>query len=91
MKMRGFTQAALDGSLYGLEGDVNTLSVNAQLFVSKDLDEKNAYEITKNLWESTANPASPLKLDRALALNSLAAPLHPGAAAYYREQKVLRN
>lgn len=82
------TRAALEGGQYGTKGTVETVSVSAQLLVSANEDENYVYNLTKSLWEipPVSDGTIPV-LDYTLALNNLAAPLHPGAEKYYRERK----
>ncbi|MEX2123490.1 MAG: TAXI family TRAP transporter solute-binding subunit [Woeseia sp.] len=60
------------------------------LAVRADVPEEAVYQITKSIWENLAalqeihRATSDMKLE--LALKGLGAPLHPGAARYYREQ-----
>lgn len=82
------TRAALEGGQYGAKGAVETISVSAQLLVSANEDKDYVYNLTKSLWEipPISDGTVPI-LDYTLALNNLAAPLHPGAEKYYRERK----
>jgi hypothetical protein len=65
-------------------GHPNVLAVRA------DVPEETVYRITKSMWENLAalqeihRSTNDMRLD--LALKGLEAPLHPGAARYYREQ-----
>jgi hypothetical protein len=65
-------------------GHPNVLAVRA------DVPEETVYQITKSMWENLSalqeihRATNDMKLD--LALKGLGAPLHPGAARYYREQ-----
>jgi uncharacterized protein len=65
-------------------GHPNVLAVRA------DVPDETVYQITKSMWE---NLSALQEIHRAtndmkpeFALKGLAAPLHPGAARYYREQ-----
>lgn len=65
-------------------GHPNVLAVRA------DVPEETVYRITKSMWENLPalqeihRSTNDMRLD--LALKGLGAPLHPGAARYYREQ-----
>jgi hypothetical protein len=65
-------------------GHPNVLAVRA------DVPEETVYQITKSMWQNLSalqeihRATNDMKLD--LALKGLGAPLHPGAARYYREQ-----
>jgi TRAP transporter TAXI family solute receptor len=58
--------------------------------VNADVDEEAVYLITKTIYENLAflnniHPATKvMSLEKAIA--GLPAPLHPGAARYYKEQ-----
>lgn len=60
------------------------------LAVRADVPEEAVYQVTRALWENLSvlqdihRSTRDMKLD--LALKGLGAPLHPGAARYYREQ-----
>lgn len=79
---------------YG-DGQVNedpttTLAVTVGLATSLDLDEDLVYGMTKTWWENieAAHAVAPWMQSVTMdgALTELNAPLHPGAARYYREQ-----
>jgi hypothetical protein len=65
-------------------GHPNILAVRA------DVPDETVYRITKSMWENLSalqeihRATNDMKLE--LALKGLGAPLHPGAARYYREQ-----
>jgi hypothetical protein len=79
-----------DGTYQGV-GNIETLSVGAQLVVAESMDADLVYGITRALW----NPANRRVLDSGhpngqriqlkSALDGIAIPLHPGAARYYEE------
>jgi hypothetical protein len=58
--------------------------------VRADVPEETVYQITKSMWENLSalqeihGATNDMKPN--LALKGLGAPLHPGAARYYREQ-----
>ncbi len=62
--------------------------------VNNSMPDETAYEITKIFWENikTINDTSPalslISLDT--ALDSLSAPIHPGARKYYAEKGILK-
>jgi TRAP transporter TAXI family solute receptor len=60
------------------------------LAVRADVPEDDVYQITRALWENLSVLQDIHRATRdmrlALALKGLGAPLHPGAAQYYREQ-----
>lgn len=86
----------LPGSLYSSsQPDVRTAGVNATLFTRNDLPDEAAYAIVQSLFEQfdqfrQLHPAfSPLKAE-AMVQIPLAAPIHPGAARYFREKGWLK-
>jgi hypothetical protein len=60
------------------------------LAVRADVPEDTVYRITRGMWENLSTlqeiHRATNDMKPALALKGLAAPLHPGAARYYREQ-----
>jgi TRAP transporter TAXI family solute receptor len=86
----------LPGSTYSThQADVLTAGVNAILFTRADLPDDAAYAIVQSLFEQfahfqTLHPAfSGLKAE-SMAQVPLAAPLHPGARRYFKEQGWLK-
>jgi len=83
-----------EGAYNGVKA-VPTISVGAAWIVNAGLDEKLVYQITRALW----HPSNRRILNRAhakgreitldTAIVGLAAPLHPGAARYYREVSLI--
>jgi len=82
---------AISGALYGagLE-DIKTAGVNATLFGRADLPDEVAYAVVKSLFGQferfrRMHPAfAGLQIEQMVGA-PLAAPLHPGAARYFRE------
>ena len=78
------------GTYAGQDEDVETSAVKLTLFLTSDVDEETAYQMTKVFWENwdylTETHAALRAADPAKACEDLAGvPLHPGAARYYRE------
>jgi TRAP transporter TAXI family solute receptor len=76
-------------------GQTKTLSVGAQWLVSADISEETVYAITRALWHENSrrlldkgHPKGQL-IRLETALHGLGAPLHPGAARYYREHGLI--
>ena len=78
----------------GMDGDVTSVAINAQLIVRKDFPDELAYRFAKNLSENwkvieESHPAgaewsqTPELLFRGSIL-----PFHPGAVKYYEETGV---
>jgi TRAP transporter TAXI family solute receptor len=80
------------GTYPGQEEDLQTMGQPNFFAVNADVPEEHVYQITKTIFENlpflqAIHPATnAIGLD--VALNGLPAPLHPGAARYYREQGV---
>ena len=78
------------GTYANQDEDVPTSAVKLTLFLTPDVDEETAYQMTKVFWENwdslTENFAALRAADPAKACEDLAGvPLHNGAARYYRE------
>ncbi len=78
------------GTYANQEEDVPTSAVKLTLFLTADVDEETAYQMTKVFWENwdslTENFAALKAADPAKACEDLAGvALHDGAARYYRE------
>jgi TRAP transporter TAXI family solute receptor len=69
--------------------DIQSIAHPNILAVRADVPDEVVYQITKTLWENLAALREIHKATREvtldLALRGLGAPLHPGAARYYRE------
>ena len=76
----------------GMTEDVPTLGVNNYLMTHDGVSEDVVYEMTKAFYENieaiqdSHNAAKDISIDR--ALESLPAPLHPGAKKYFDEQGI---
>ena len=87
-----FTVDDIPGHVYGNEQTVSTLAVPAQLIVDARIDEEIAYDLTRQLWAQSTlaslrdNHPKGSEVNFSSALIGLSAPLHPGAARYYRER-----
>ena len=78
------------GTYDGQDEDVETSAVKLTLFLTADVDEEVAYQMTKVFWENwdklTEAHAALKAADPNLACEDLAGvPLHDGAARYYKE------
>ena len=78
------------GTYDGQDADVETSAVKLTLFLTSDVDEETAYQMTKVFWENwdalTEAHAALKAADPKLACEDLAGvPLHDGAARYYKE------
>jgi TRAP transporter TAXI family solute receptor len=88
-----YHRAVMPAGLYpGVDSETVSLGFYALWLVNADMDEDLVYAITQSLW----NPGTRRLLDALdplgkriqldQALNGLSAPLHPGAARFYREK-----
>ncbi|MCW8970648.1 MAG: TAXI family TRAP transporter solute-binding subunit, partial [Rhodospirillales bacterium] len=85
-----WTRYVIPANTYpGQAKDVNTIAQPNFLGVHKDVPEEDVYMITKAIYENLAflngihKATSVMKLES--AIGGLPAPLHPGAARYYKE------
>lgn len=86
----GYTEHTIPGGTYpGVEDDVTTIATWNALVAPVGMDEEQAYEITKAIFENVGQlvsayaPAEQFVVPES-ALNS-PVPLHPGAVRYYEE------
>ena len=77
-------------------GETSTLGVPAQWIVSEKVPEEVVYGITRALWHATtrrlldSRTPEGKQIKPEAALDGLGVPLHPGAARYYREVRMLK-
>jgi TRAP transporter TAXI family solute receptor len=81
---------------YAFIGDEasTTVAIMATFIVTNDMSDEQAYEITKNLWESQDDIAIAHAKGKEMSKDTAAAaignvPLHPGAEKYYKEIGVI--
>ena len=83
-------------STYKGIGETPTLAVPAQWVVSEKVPEELVYGITRALWHTTtrrlldSRTPEGKQIKPEAALDGLGVPLHPGAARYYREMRMLK-
>ncbi len=92
-----YSYATIPGNMYkGNPGDVRTFGVRAVVFASADMDNEEAYEIVKSVFDNLENfkTLHPVfaTLDARSMVNSAAgiAPLHDGAKRYFQEKGLLK-
>ena len=80
------------GTYPGQDADWATIAQPNFLAVNADVPEEDVYKITKTIYENlvllTAIHPAPKAMSLEKAIAGLPAPLHPGAARYYREQGI---
>ena len=91
-----YAKHAYSSDDYAFIGDEKstTVAIMATFIVTNDMSEEQAYEITKNLWESQEDIAVAHAKGKEMSKDTAAAaignvPLHPGAEKYYKEIGVI--
>ncbi|RVU83544.1 TAXI family TRAP transporter solute-binding subunit [Leucothrix sargassi] len=86
-----YRTATIPGKMYrGSDEDVQTFGVGATFVTSADVSEEAVYTVVKSVMENIdafkkLHPAFANLDPKAMATASLSAPLHAGAAKYYKE------
>jgi TRAP transporter TAXI family solute receptor len=88
-----YSKVVLPAAMYGTDEPVTTLYTSLVVVVNKDMSKDLAYRITKALFENintikNSHPSAK-ELDIKEAVKALPAPLHPGAAKYFKEKGIL--
>ena len=92
-----YTVSAIQPGTYeGIDYEVPTVSVNAQIVTSADQPEELIYEIANALWNENTRKlldnghakGKVIQLDT--ALKGVQIPLHPGAERYYKEKGLIQ-
>jgi len=87
-----YRSATIPGGMYrGNDADTATFGVGATFVTSADVSEEVVYILVKSVFDNIddfrkLHPAFANLDPREMATAGLSAPLHPGAAKYYREQ-----
>jgi len=86
-----FVASSIPAKTYkGIDRDVSTCAVMAILVTHDKMPEDVIYQFTKAMFENIgdihASHAKGKEISLATALDGLTAPLHPGAAKYYKEK-----
>ena len=85
------------GSYAGLDKDIATMGIYSLWVANAKLSDKMAYDLLKALWHKSSQPMlasghpNGRQMALASALNGLTIPLHPGAAQFYSEMKLLKQ
>lgn len=86
-----YRKAVIPGGMYrGSDNDVTTFGVAATFVSSTDVPDKVVYEVVKAVFENfdsfkRLHPAFANLKKEEMVADALSAPLHPGAAKYYKE------
>ncbi len=86
-----YKKAFVPGGMYkGTDADTNTFGVAATFVTSSDVPEETIYQIVKAVFENfdqfkKLHPAFATLDKKAMTSEGLSAPLHDGAARYYKE------
>jgi len=86
-----YRKATIPGGMYrGNDADVNTFGVGATFVTSADVSEEAVYTVVKSVFDNfedfkKLHPAFANLDPKEMATAGLSAPLHPGAAKYYKE------
>lgn len=87
-----YRTATIPGGMYrGNEGDTGTFGVGATFVTSAKVSEDTVYTLVKSVFENfdafkKLHPAFANLKPEEMAQDGLSAPLHPGAAKYYKEK-----
>ncbi|MEM7215196.1 MAG: TAXI family TRAP transporter solute-binding subunit [Pseudomonadota bacterium] len=86
-----YRKATIPAGMYNNENDVTTFDVGATFVTSADVPEEVVYVVVKAVFENFddfkgLHPAFGNLKAEEMIRDSLSAPLHPGAAKYYKEK-----
>lgn len=87
-----YRTATIPGGMYnGTDEDVTTFGVGATFVTSAAVDEEIVYTVVKGVFDNFSDftglhPAFANLTEEAMISDGLSAPLHDGAARYYRER-----
>lgn len=87
-----YRTAVIPGGMYrGSDSDTNTFGVGATFVTSDAVSEEAVYAVVKSVFDNfedfkKLHPAFANLDPKEMATAGLSAPLHPGAAKYYKEQ-----
>lgn len=87
-----YAKATIPGGMYkGTDSDVNTFGVKATFVSSSDVPEETIYQVVKAVFDNFGrfkklHPAFANLKETDMIKDGLSAPLHPGAAKYYKER-----
>ena len=87
-----YAYSTIPGGMYkGTDADVKTFGVKATFVTSADVDEEVVYEVVKAVFDNfdrfkKLHPAFENLKEEEMIKDGLSAPLHDGAAKYYKER-----
>ena len=86
-----YRSAMIPAGMYNNDRDIQTFGVGATFVSSADVDDKVVYTVVKAVFENFGDfkklhPAFANLKEKEMISDSLSAPLHPGAAKYYKER-----
>lgn len=90
-----YASATIPGGMYkGTDADVQTFGVGATFVSSTGTDEETIYQIVKAVFDNFdrfkgLHPAFENLDMKAMTTNNLSAPLHDGAARYFKEKELM--
>lgn len=91
-----YRHAVIPGGMYnGTDTDTHTFGVGATLVSSDKLSDDAVYQVVKSVFENLADfrklhPAFANLAAKEMSSDGLSAPLHDGAARYYREAGLMK-
>ncbi|MBE1277257.1 TAXI family TRAP transporter solute-binding subunit [Enterovibrio baiacu] len=91
-----YRSATIPGGMYrGNDGDVNTFGVGATFVSSTEVPDEVIYNVVKAVFENfddfrRLHPAFANLKKEEMVADGLSAPLHPGAAKYYKEAGLIK-
>ena len=86
-----YRKATIPAGMYNNDKEISTYGVGATFVTSADVPEKVVYTVVKAVFENFADfkklhPAFGNLKEKEMISDSLSAPLHAGAAKYYKER-----
>ncbi len=91
-----YSAAKVPGGMYkGTDSDVDTFGVRATFVSSADVDEETIYQVVKAVFDNMdrfkkLHPAFGVLVPEEMTSAGLSAPLHDGAARYYKEKGLIQ-
>ncbi|MAL97004.1 TAXI family TRAP transporter solute-binding subunit [Hydrocarboniclastica marina] len=90
-----YRSVTIPGDLYGESEDTKTFGVAATIVSSTDVPDEVVYQVVKAVFENfdrfrSLHPAFANLKKSEMVSEALSAPLHPGAAKYYKEVGLLK-